>query len=111
MGYYTRVLTTMKDCVAISVLASALKKERCRAVIQTEDDPGDWNQAILTHPGIGGCISPQLAICSNYCHLLYQCDGVLDCAGKQLGSNSLPEQNNTARSITLSSCRMLPGQS
>src|ERR1044071_5165115 len=51
MGYYTRVLTTGEDCVAISVLASALKKERCRAVIQTEDDPGDWNQAILTHPG------------------------------------------------------------
>jgi hypothetical protein len=51
MGYYTRVLTTRKDCVPISVLAGALKKERCRAVIQTEDDPGDWNQAILTHPG------------------------------------------------------------
>lgn len=51
MGYYTRVLTTQADCIPIPALARALKEESCRAIIQTDDDPESWEQAVLTHPG------------------------------------------------------------
>ena len=51
MGYYTRVLTTQAECIPIPALAKALKEENCRAIIQTDDDPESWGQAVLALPG------------------------------------------------------------
>jgi len=51
MGYYTRVLTTQAECIPIPALAKALEAESCRAIMQTDDDPKNWEQAVLTLPG------------------------------------------------------------
>jgi len=50
MPYYVRVLSTSVDSVALSVLQSAIEKEKLRATISAEDDADDdWTQLILRH--------------------------------------------------------------
>jgi hypothetical protein len=51
MGYYTRVLTTSKQCVPLTAIRHALRKDGLTAQAEIQSgDADDWEQIILRHP-------------------------------------------------------------